>query len=57
MAWLSKQIRDNGPEFISTALADWAETHGIHLEFINPANPRIRLLSGFRTYRDEILNM
>ena len=25
---------DNGPEFISTTLADWAEAHTVELEFI-----------------------
>ena len=28
---------DNGPEFVSAALADWADDHGIHLDFIQPA--------------------
>ena len=27
---------DNGPEFVSIALAGWAEDHGIHLDFIKP---------------------
>lgn len=30
---------DNGPELISLALAQWAEEHGVMLEFIKPGNP------------------
>lgn len=50
---------DNGPEFISAALAEWAEEHGIELEFIQPGRPmQNSYVERFnRTYRDEILNM
>ena len=30
---------DNGPELISVTLADWAEDHGVTLEFIKPGKP------------------
>jgi len=30
---------DNGPELISLALAQWAEEHGVMLEFIKPGKP------------------
>jgi len=30
---------DNGPEFISLALAEWAETRAVTLEFIKPGKP------------------
>jgi len=30
---------DNGPEFISSALAEWAEQNQIALEFIKPGTP------------------
>jgi putative transposase len=31
---------DNGPEYISDHLAQWAEKHQIRLEFIQPGNPQ-----------------
>lgn len=50
---------DNGPELISTVLADWAENHKVDLEFIQPGKPtQNSYIERFnRTYRDEILNM
>ena len=49
---------DNGPEFISIALAEWAEERDIRLEFIKPGKPtQNSYVERFnRTYRDEILN-
>lgn len=48
---------DNGPEFISLVLAEWAEQHAVKLEFIQTGKPtqnafieRVNL-----TYRTEIL--
>ena len=62
IAWRGypKKLRmDNGPEFISTALAEWAEIHAIQLEFTKPGTPtQNAYIERFnRTYRDEILNM
>ena len=50
---------DNGPEFVSVALADWAEQHGVLLEFIKPGRP---MQNGFierfnRSYREAVLDM
>ena len=54
----SKLRMDNGPEFISNTLADWAEEHAIDLEIIQPGKPmQNSYVERFnRTYRDEILN-
>ncbi|MCP0913331.1 MULTISPECIES: IS3 family transposase [Legionella] len=62
VAWrgLPAKLRmDNGPEFISSALADWAEQHQIQLEFIKPGKPtQNSFVERFnRTYRTEILDM
>lgn len=50
---------DNGPEFISIALAGWAEDHGVDLDFIKPGKPtQNSYVERFnRTYRDEILDL
>ena len=50
---------DNGPEFISLALAEWAAQHGVTLEFIKPGKP---MQNGFierfnRSYREAVLDM
>lgn len=49
---------DNGQEFISLALAEWAEKHAVKLEFIQPGKPtQNAFIERFnRTYRTEILN-
>lgn len=50
---------DNGPEFVSIAMADWAEENGVDLEFIKPGRP---MQNGYierfnRTYRQGVLDM
>ena len=49
---------DNGPEFISLALAEWAEKHAVKLEFIQPGKTTLNsFIENFnRTYRKEILD-
>lgn len=57
---LPQRIRfDNGPEFTSIAVADWAERNRVELEFIKPGRP---MQNGFierfnRTYRQAVLDM
>ena len=53
-----KMRMDNGPELISLALAQWAEGHGVMLEFIKPGKPtQNAFIERFnRTYRTEILD-
>lgn len=55
----AKLRMDNGPEFISSTLADWAEKHRVNLEFIKPGKPtQNSFIERFnRTYRTELLNM
>lgn len=49
---------DNGPEFTSTTFHDWAHTHHIHLDFIQPGRPaQNAYIERFnRTYREEVLD-
>ncbi|QEW31425.1 IS3 family transposase [Erwinia billingiae] len=53
-----KMRMDNGPELISLALAQWAEDHGVMLEFIKPGKPtQNAFIERFnRTYQTEILD-
>lgn len=50
---------DNGPEFISLALADWAEENNVMLDLIQPGKPtQNSYIERFnRTYRDELLDL
>lgn len=51
-------VCDNGPEFISHALDQWAEEHGVKLEFIQPGKPvQNCFVESFNgRFRDECLN-
>lgn len=53
-----KMRMDNGPEFVSVRLAEWAEEHDVELEFIQPGKPfQNSYIERFnRTYRNEILD-
>jgi putative transposase len=60
-AWRGYPTRlclDNGPELVSVALAEWAETHSIELDFIEPGKPtQNSYIERFnRTYRNEVLD-
>ncbi len=50
---------DNGPEFISKRLEQWAATHQVKLDFIEPGKPaQNAYIERFnRTYRDEVLDI
>jgi putative transposase len=54
----AKLRMDNGPEFVSVALADWAERRGVMLEFIQPGKPtQNSFVERFnRTFREEVLD-
>lgn len=49
---------DNGPEFISHALMEWAQRHHVILDFIRPGQPaQNAYIERFnRTYREEVLD-
>ena len=54
-----EQLRtDNGPEFISQKLADWAAAHEVKLAFIQPGKPaQNAYIERFnRTFREEVLD-
>jgi len=54
------QIRsDNGPEFISGKLAQWAKRHQVQMAFIQPGKPaQNAYIERFnRTYREEVLDL
>lgn len=51
-------VCDNGPEFISHVLEQWADEHGVKLEFIQPGKPvQNCFIESFNgRFRDECLN-
>ncbi|MDP6725543.1 MAG: IS3 family transposase [Arenicellales bacterium] len=55
----AKMRMDNGPELISTTMAEWAEEHCVDLEFIQPGKPtQNSFVERFnRTFRTEVLDM
>jgi putative transposase len=59
LGYPQKMRMDNGPELVSLALAQWAEEHGVQLEFIKPDKPtQNAFIERFnRTYRTEILDL
>ena len=50
---------DNGPELVAVALAEWAESHEVKLEFIEPGKPmQNAFIERFnRSYREAVLDM
>jgi putative transposase len=50
---------DNGPEFVGTVMATWAEEHGVVLDFIKPGKPtQNSYVERFnRTLREEVLDL
>ena len=59
--WRGKPLKlrcDNGPEYVSQALEDWAHANDIELTFIQPGKPHQNgYIERFnRTYREEILD-
>lgn len=55
----AKLRMDNGPELTSIKMAEWAEEHGVVLEFIKPGKPtQNSFVERFnRTYREEVLDL
>jgi len=51
-------VCDNGPEFAGQDLDEWAYTHGVILDFIDPGKPtQNAFVESFNgTFRDECLN-
>lgn len=55
-----KHLRiDNGPEFVSSALAKWATQHHVSLAFIQPGKPaQNAYIERFnRTFRQDVLDL
>ena len=50
---------DNGPEFLSQILSDWAKDNGVLIQYIQPGKPNQNaFIERFnRTYRNEVLNL
>jgi putative transposase len=55
---------DDGPEFVSAALAEWADEHAVHLDFIEaggrhriPTSNASTAAIATRCYRYEVLDM
>lgn len=50
---------DNGPENISNIMKDWAELHGVKINYIQPGKPaQNAYIERFnRTYRQEVLDL